>query len=127
MAKNYDRHDARDIVGKSNVSHFRIGEDPKDRHDRRLRKNLANRDTVEGWCKGHGISIQIKNEGNHWIFTKDKKKVEWWPSSAKLVINKDWKNGIHTHGFDQVFGILEIEFPEEDDTKDPRLALKKFL
>lgn len=38
--------------------------------------------------------------------TTGTKIAEWWPSSAKLVLNKDWDNGIHTHDVDQLINEL---------------------
>jgi hypothetical protein len=49
----------------------------------------------------------IKNEGHHWIFQRDKLRAEWWPSSAKLVFDKNWNRGVHTHDYKQVLQLIE--------------------
>ena len=74
---------------------------PSDRHDRRKRANLANRTVLEEFCQEHGIALAIRNDGHHWLFRRKKILVEWWPSSAKLVVNKRWKQGIHIHDWEQ--------------------------
>jgi hypothetical protein len=65
-----------------------------DRHTRRLQANLHARQQVEAFCRHHGIDLRVNNEGHHWIFHRKGKLVEWWPSSAKLVCNKQWKQEV---------------------------------
>jgi hypothetical protein len=33
--------------------------------------------------------------------------VEWWPSSAKLVLNKKWGEGVHCHDYKQALRVIE--------------------
>jgi len=102
-----DRHKA---SGKP-VFQPRASEGPKDRHARRLEFNLQAQDKVKVWCEDHGVALQIKNVGHHWIFTREKAKVEWWPSSAKMVINQKWNNGIHVIDYTQALEELAKVFP----------------
>jgi len=59
------------------------------------------------------LQLKISNDGHHWSFYAfnaapgDKQLFEWWPSSAKLVINKQWKKGIHVHDLSQLIGVAE--------------------
>jgi hypothetical protein len=120
MAKRYkDKRSA----GRSEICGFRPGEDPKDRHARRLRTNLTlGRYRMEGWCADHGIEFDVKNEGHHWVFLLGDARVEWWPSSAKLVVDKRFNAGIHCHDYEMAanivaehFGVEPPRWREQDD------------
>ena len=76
------------------------------RHGRRLRSNLRYESQVREWCRGHGFALRISNEGHHWQLTKEKFVAEWWPSSAKLVVNKQWVRG-HCHDYGQALEMIE--------------------
>lgn len=110
MAKYSDSNEAKSLVGGSNVSRYIPNEKAQDRHQRRLRQNLKAQEVVNTYCNEKSIKMSILNNGHHWKFEKDGFLIEWWPSSAKLVINKNYKNGIHTHGYDQLLKIVEKEF-----------------
>lgn len=57
-----------------------------------------------------GLSLAICNNGHHWNFVSVSPYamfvVEWWPSSAKLVIQRKYNAGIHTHDAVQVMKII---------------------
>ena len=96
--------DQRGVGSSSLVPKYTNGnlfECPSERHERRKDTNLANRSVLEEFCRDHEIKFVIKNEGHHWQFRRGKILVEWWPSSAKLVVNKRWKQGIHVHDWEQ--------------------------
>jgi len=93
-------------MGRSKLIKFKKYEAPMERHDRRKRENLAHCEVLEQFCREHGIEFKITNEGHHWQFRKDATLVEWWPSSAKIVINKRWHQGIHTHDWEQAKKVL---------------------
>ncbi|MBM4004630.1 MAG: hypothetical protein FJ295_15330 [Planctomycetes bacterium] len=76
---------------------FRKGESGTNRHARRHAMNLQRESEVRRDCQALGLTLQIKNQGHHWCFSHGTFLAEWWPSSAKLVINKPWENGIHCH------------------------------
>lgn len=108
-----DKHSA----GSSDRVPFIPDEDPKDRHARRLHAALKDFDKVVEWCVANRWELDLKNRGQHWVFTRDKCIVEWWPSSAKLVIDKNWNDGIHCHDYNQALVILhrvDGEANEED-------------
>jgi hypothetical protein len=54
-----------------------------------------------------GLTLRILNSGHHYIFEGTGFLGEWWPSSAKLVFNKQWKRGVHCHAWDQVFNEID--------------------
>ena len=102
-----DAQQANEIAGKSEISKYPHGLGWKARHSQRL--SLAHKHYADAavWCEENGWSLRISNEGHHWMFTKNGVLAEWWPSSAKLVRDKVWSKGIHTHGWDQVAKILD--------------------
>lgn len=110
------RHRFKDRT-KSNVpaaSRFIEGEGWRERHSRRLSFNLEKfQGEAEGWAKNRGISLKITNGGHHWHFQRSGKIVEWWPSSAKCVVQKKWRNGIHVHDWGQLKPILAQHFASE--------------
>ena len=97
-------------AGKSKLVPYQQGEGYKSRHRRRYSINLEMQDEMKEWCAGHGIEVEIKNEGQHWIFTKGKHVAEWWPSSAKMVLDKRWRKGTHVHDIRQAMGFLFAKF-----------------
>lgn len=93
-------------AGRSRLVPFRKGEDASTRHSRRLGTNLRRQQEVRRWCHENGISLRITNDGHHWQFIKTSFVAEWWPSSAKLVINKRWDDGVHCHDHCQAMKII---------------------
>lgn len=53
------------------------------------------------------VCASYRNEGHHWWLNEDKFLAEWWPSSAKLVINKQWNEGRHCHDYRQALEMIE--------------------
>ena len=48
--------------------------------------------------------------GHHWIASKEKMIIEWWPSSAKVIVDKNWKKGVHVHDAYQFQKLLKKKF-----------------
>lgn len=107
-----DRDDANKIVGRSKRAGF--NRDAKKRHDGRLRDALGGSDNVSIWCRENGLDLKIANGGHHWMITGGGIRAEWWPSSAKLVFDKDFQNGIHTHGWDQLLELIGGRIKREE-------------
>ncbi len=84
-----------------------LGEDYSERHARRLSENLSSIGNFSKWASSNGFNLCIMNDGHHWKIEGKGLLAEWWPSSAKLVINKKWAWGIHCHDVGQL--IAEIE------------------
>lgn len=39
-----------------------------------------------------GATLRVTNNGHHWTFTDcDGRVAEWWPSTGKLVFDKEWR------------------------------------
>jgi len=105
-------------AGRSATVPFVPGEDASSRHWRRKGVALDMLGEVRAWCHSHGVNVCPRNEGHHWTFTwctgerrpdalyeRSKRVVhvaEWWPSSAKLIFQKLWRDGVHCHDWPQV-------------------------
>ncbi len=69
--------------------------------------NLQHSQEVEAWCFERSVRVTITNHGHHWKFIyTGGRQAEWWPSSAKLVFNRQYKKGIHCHDYGQVLQVL---------------------
>jgi len=86
-------------LGNSKISPFMKNEGYRDRHARRKKVNLSQSKKLKQWCKENNWKFEIKNKGHHWIFKQGRTLLEWWPSSAKLVKNKQWHKGLHCHDY----------------------------
>lgn len=99
------KHDRRS-AGRSCLVPFDGGETPALRHERRWQAALEAREIVRAWCRAAGLGLRISNGGHHWVFTRGSLRVEWWPSSAKLVVNQHYDDGVHVHDVLQLFDQL---------------------
>lgn len=93
-------------LGNSKIAPFIPMEGASQRHERRLIVNLDARAEVKKWCEANGWQLTIKNDGHHWQMKKDNVLVEWWPSSAKLVKDKQWAKGVHCHDWQKLVKYL---------------------
>lgn len=108
MSRRDKYPDRQRAASVATIVQFRPGEDPMDRHRRRLETNLAALAELKLTCERAGITVDVKNEGQHWIFKfAEGRRAEWWPSSAKLVFDQRWKQGIHVHDHLQLWRELE--------------------
>lgn len=95
-------------VGKSSTVPYIESEGWKERHERRKSVAAQRMGEVNVWCQKHKWKFRVANNGHHWIFTThESKMIEWFPSSGKLVIGKNWRNGFHVHDVQQLIELLE--------------------
>lgn len=80
------------------------------RHDRRKSRAMADLKKFEKWCRERGIVLRINNSGHHWQVYFGAGVIEWWPSSAKCVVNKKWTSGVHVHDAYQLRGVIKREW-----------------
>lgn len=110
MARSNRRKSFRDksTVGRSAIVPFIRGESSKQRHRRRKRSNLEIFEAIKNEFDLLKLSVEIKNDGHHWIIRNEDQSLlcEFWPSSAKLVFEMEYKNGIHCHDATQVLQII---------------------
>jgi hypothetical protein len=68
----------------------------------------AKTERVKEWAAKHGFTLKITNRDQHWSFYKESKQVfEWWPSSGKMVIEKDWAKAEYIRNVDGLFATIE--------------------
>lgn len=107
------RYKDREFVGRSTICPRIRGEDHSQRHIRRKETNLELEDRVREWTRNNGLFLRITNNGHHWSFyafdanEKEPQLFEWWPASAKMIIKKQWKNGIHIHDVDALMQMAD--------------------
>ena len=80
----------------------------KQRRERRMERTSRLEEQARVWAEGHGCSLRVLNDGHHWLFQKPGFVAEWWPSSAKLVVNRDYGSDIQApHWADVVAALAE--------------------
>lgn len=97
-----NRHDDVKSLGPSRLVPYDPAEPDSDRHRRRLRSAAEHKGSVATWGYIKGIGIRISEDSQHWTFAKHPHVAEWWPSSAKLVFDRQYARGIHAHDVEQV-------------------------
>lgn len=106
MAKYQDTK----TLGKSNLCPFIQGEDSKGRHSRRKGFNMEHVKKVDEICQAKGLKLKVKNGGHHWQVSGGGKLLDWWPSTAKLVFDLNFKKGIHCHDYKQFIEKIKGHF-----------------
>jgi hypothetical protein len=109
----------------ASVVPFLPGEGWKHRHRRRLLTNLSLAEQAQVFCDAHKISLNITNNGHHWQFhVPGLCRAEWWPSTAKLVFEADYRHGIHVHDWPHVMRLVTERFglKVEPKTNNPKEA-----
>jgi hypothetical protein len=99
--------------GPATLIKFQPGEAWRDRHARRLAGNLAGETEMRQWAEQQGLTLRVKNQGHHWTFECSGFVAEWWPSSAKLVIGKRYRDGVHVHDYLQAQKVIKRAMPEQ--------------
>lgn len=108
-------------VGRSDLVPFKEGEDRGSRHERRKGHANSNVNEVRQWCQERSINFSVTNGGHHWRFVREKTQCEWWPSSAKFVVNQQWKKGLHVHDYKQLMTQLVRNFGN-NKTGEPNVS-----
>jgi hypothetical protein len=93
-------------VGASKSVPYLPHESAADRHRRRLFAAIGESGRVDEWCKRYGCFLTISNDGHHWTIETPSFEAEWWPSSGKLVFDREYQRGIHTHDVQQLLAQL---------------------
>ena len=79
----------------------------KQRRERRMERTARLEEQARVWAEGHGCSLRVLNDGHHWLFQKPGFMAEWWPSSAKLAVNRDYGSDIHAPHWADVVAVPE--------------------
>ena len=104
MGKYQDRRKSR---FETDIGYIK-GESPQARHDRRQNHNITNVEKIRNYCKANGFKFQVSNENMHWQIKRGNLQVDWWPRTAKMVVNQKWKQGIHVHDIKQLKSYLDF-------------------
>jgi hypothetical protein len=62
---------------------------------------------VRAWVEQRGCSLRVLNAGHHWLLQKLGFMAEWWPSSAKLVVNREYHRDQHAPHWADVVAVLQ--------------------
>lgn len=76
------------------------------RRANRVEREVGKQLQMDDWCEDRGIDMTVKNDGQHWRFVMGRRSADWWPSSAKLVLNQKFDAPIHATSAEQVQRIL---------------------
>jgi len=108
MKRRRERIRDKFYVGRSTSVPFVENESWDERHRRRKRTAVERKPEVEEWCREHKWFFRTSNNNHHWIFITEKRKmIEWFPSSGKFGIGKQWHKTFHVHDVDQLLQLLE--------------------
>lgn len=83
------------------------------RRERRIDRTARLESEVRAWAERHGCTLRVLNGGQHWLFQRPGFTAEWWPSSAKLALNRDYLRAVHTPHWPEVSHVLEKAFSDE--------------
>jgi hypothetical protein len=89
-------------------------ESMRQRRARRMDRTARNESQVHDWARRHGCTLRVLNDGHHWLFEKGGFVAEWWPSSAKLVLNRDYTRDHHAPHWHDVQRVLDRHFTLSD-------------
>jgi hypothetical protein len=78
----------------------------KQRRERRMERTSRLESEVRAWAERHGCSLRVLNDGHHWLLQKPGFVAEWWPSSARLAVNRDYGSDIHAPHWAEVVAVL---------------------
>ncbi len=79
----------------------------RQRRERRMDRTSQQEAQVRTWAEQHGCSLRVLNDGHHWLFQKPGFTAEWWPSSAKLAVNRDYDRDHHAPHWAEVAAVLQ--------------------
>lgn len=54
---------------------------------RRLARK-KNRKAQERDAAAHGMALRVLDEGTHWEWTREGLRLEWWPETGRIAVNK---------------------------------------
>jgi hypothetical protein len=77
------------------------------RRERRIKRTGQSEAEVRRWAEQRGLALRVLNDGNHWLFQKAGFVAEWWPSSAKLVMDRNYDRDHHAPHWAEVRAALE--------------------
>jgi hypothetical protein len=101
-------------LGHSKIAPYVEGESGQARHNRRKKTANDLEDKLRAFAKQNAFEFKVTNNGHHFTLKKGKFIAEWWPSTAKLVINKRWSQGIHCYDYKQMIKMIRSHMPGDE-------------
>ncbi len=77
----------------------------RQRRGRRMERTAHSESEIRAWTEQRGCSLRVLNGGHHWLFQKPGFMAEWWPSSARLAVNRDY---LHDHAAPHWAGVMAV-------------------
>src|SRR5438309_1429155 len=77
------------------------------RRHRRIERTSHSEAQVRAWAERNGCSLRVLNGGHHWLFQKPGFMAEWWPSSSKLAVNREYHCDHHAPHWADVEAVLQ--------------------
>lgn len=72
---------------------------------------LGTIDVFAHWCHAQGLVFRVSNENHHWRISEgSSSNADWYPSSGKLVFNKDYSRVLHVTSIEELKRELLREF-----------------
>lgn len=94
------------------------------RRERRMGRTLQSEAVVRAWAERHGFALRVLNGGHHWLLEKGDIVAEWWPSSAKLALNRDYLRDYHAAHWTDVTAVLQPHLHGERVSKPADNAVR---
>ena len=101
-------------IGLSQVVPYIRGEDPQERHRRRLRAAESGVRSVQAWCEGRGIACRVTPGDGYpafkWDFRLPDRFAQWRPLVGKLVMKRTYSGDllhVKVHDCEQLLRVLE--------------------
>jgi hypothetical protein len=85
----------------------------RQRRLRRMQRTSDLESEVRAWAVRQGCSLRVLNDGHHWLFQKPGFMAEWWPSSARLAVDRDYGSHIHAPHWAEVVVALQQHLAQE--------------
>lgn len=82
-------------------------EETEKRHARRAQAAHNHLPILKQYCEVQGWRIRVLNDGNLIEIMAGPHRYEWWPGTAKVIVNKKYERGIHCHDYQQLIRIIE--------------------
>jgi hypothetical protein len=81
------------------------------RREHRLQRIAHSEVEIRAWAEARGCLLRVLNGSQHWLFQKPGFMAEWWPSSAKLAVNRDYLHAHHAPHWQDVLVVLNRYLP----------------
>ena len=87
----------------SDLCPFIPGEEPGERHQRRMDTAVDMVAAARRECDDRGLDLVIHAAGSHWQI-KDGKRIvaQWWPQSGRFVPGEDYGRASKAHDIEQM-------------------------